>query len=195
MNVCWRSAPTASGCLNSWPSMTCLTACAPGTISPSISAVRKTLLPHTIGEELPLPESGVFHLMFLLLLHSAGRLVSVEIPVPSEPRHCDQLLVPGFSAANAPRPISTVNKTAISMLAKRFVISSLLNKVFILLQLEPFFKQLHERMQRLIDGRRHAQFRAAMKDIAIQCVNLRRLAARQVLRRRRDRVFHFLSEF
>src|SRR5689334_5482525 len=71
--------------------MMCLTALAPGTISPSMSAVRKMSLPQTIGDEWPRPGSAVFHLMFLSTFHSVGKLVSAETPVPSEPRHADQL--------------------------------------------------------------------------------------------------------
>src|SRR5690349_2287874 len=71
------------------PSM-CLTAFAPGTTSPSIAVVRKILLPQTIGDECPRPAIGVFHLMFLVGVHSAGRFFSFEMPEPSGPRHCGQ---------------------------------------------------------------------------------------------------------
>src|SRR5688572_18518684 len=71
--------------------MTCLTAPAPGTTAPSIAVVRNNLLPQTIGDEWPRPEIGVFHLMFLVGLHSSGRFFSSETPWPRGPRHCGQL--------------------------------------------------------------------------------------------------------
>src|SRR5436190_16316682 len=73
-----------------------------------MSVVMKMLLPQTIGEEWPRPGKAVFHLMFLSVLHSAGKLVSAETPVPSEPRHADQLV---FSAA---LPVNRVNAAAAS---------------------------------------------------------------------------------
>src|SRR5262245_48593673 len=109
LKVCLRFAPTLSGCVIGWPFSLCSTAFAPGTTSPSMSVVRKTLAPHTIGCEWPRPSIGVFHLMFLSTFHSVGRLVSDEIPVPSEPRHCDQFepgaasVNDGLNAANASR--------------------------------------------------------------------------------------------
>src|SRR5262245_59143544 len=60
-------------------------------MSPSITAVRKMRSPQTTGEEWPRPAIGVFHLMFLVSLHSVGTPVSVEMPCPPGPRHCDQL--------------------------------------------------------------------------------------------------------
>src|SRR5207249_4648867 len=89
--------PALSGCRNSLSPSICLTALAPGTIAPSIAVVRKILFPQTMGEEWPRPAIGVFHLMFLVALHSVGRFFSVEIPCPPGPRHCGQ-----FGAAELP---------------------------------------------------------------------------------------------
>src|SRR5262245_30022137 len=101
LKVCLWSAPTLSGCRNSWPSIICVTALAPGTTSPSIAVVRKILFPQTTGEECPRPAIGVFHLMFLLAFHSAGRLVSVDTPLPPGPRHWGQLAAPVVVANRA----------------------------------------------------------------------------------------------
>src|SRR5689334_3981342 len=86
-----------SGCRNSLSPSICLTALAPGTNAPSIAVVRKILFPQTIGEEWPRPAIGVFHLMFLVAVHSVGRFFSVETPCPPGPRHCGQ-----FEAAELP---------------------------------------------------------------------------------------------
>src|SRR5215467_5030105 len=99
LRECFLSAPTLSGCLNGLPSYEWPTAFAPGTVSPSISVVRKILLSQTTGDECPRPTIGVFHLIFFVSLHSVGRLVSAEMPLPSGPRHCDQLL---FGTAPVP---------------------------------------------------------------------------------------------
>src|SRR6185369_7527737 len=40
---------------------------------------------------------GVFHLMFVVGVHTAGRFFSVEIPEPSGPRHCGQFPACAFS--------------------------------------------------------------------------------------------------
>src|SRR5712691_1614132 len=79
-----------SGCRNSLSPSMCLTALAPGTTGPSMAVVRKTLLPQTTGEEWDRPAIGVFHLMFLVAVHSTGRFFSVETPRPPGPRHCGQ---------------------------------------------------------------------------------------------------------
>src|SRR6266498_5146280 len=79
-----------SGCRNSLSPSMCLTALAPCTTGPSIAVVRNTLFAQTTGEEWPRPAIAVFHLMFLVTLHSAGRFFSVEIPRPPGPRHCGQ---------------------------------------------------------------------------------------------------------
>src|SRR5690349_11223521 len=71
--------------------MTCLTAPAPEMTGPSTAVVRKSLLPQTIGDECPRPAIAVFHLMFLVELHSRGRFFSSETPWPRGPRHCGQL--------------------------------------------------------------------------------------------------------
>src|SRR5262245_48861287 len=93
-----------------------------------MSVVRKILFPHTIGCEWPCPAIGVFHLTFLSTLHSVGTLVSDEIPVPSGPRHCDQLVlagaapvVNGLNAANATR---LRTKAENSRVDTRFISSS-----------------------------------------------------------------------
>src|SRR5215470_5865855 len=98
LKVCFRFAPTLSGCTKTWPSILCSTAFAPGTISPSMSVVRKILAPQIIGCEWPRPVIGVFHLMFLFRFHSDGTLISDETPLPSPPRHCDQLVAAGAAS-------------------------------------------------------------------------------------------------
>src|SRR5688500_8708660 len=90
LKVCLRLAPMLSGWTNSLSPSMCLAALAPGTSVPSIAVVRNTLLPQTIGDECARPSIAVFHLMFLVGLHSDGRFFSFEIPVPSGPLHCGQ---------------------------------------------------------------------------------------------------------
>src|SRR5262245_66452014 len=58
-----------------------------------MSVVKKILDSQTIGCEWPRPEIGVFHLIFLFAFHADGTPVSEEIPFPSPPRHCDQLVL------------------------------------------------------------------------------------------------------
>src|ERR1041384_4556838 len=87
------------------PSM-CLVALAPGTSAPAIAVVRNTLCPQTIGDECERPSIAVFHLMFLVGLHSDGRFFSLEIPEPSGPRHCGQFPAAAL-LANEPRPATT----------------------------------------------------------------------------------------
>src|SRR5688500_19193773 len=99
-----------SGWTNSLSPIMCFGAFAPGTTSPSIAVVTKILLSQTIGDEWPRPSIGVFHLMFLLVLHSAGKFFSVEIPDPSGPRHCGQL--PAADDAVVAIPNATSNKRA-----------------------------------------------------------------------------------
>src|SRR5436190_20571552 len=77
-----------------------------------MSVVMKMLLPQTIGEEWPRPGKAVFHLMFLSALHSVGRLVSVETPVPSEPRHADQLLFGAALPVNIFNAAKAIKQTA-----------------------------------------------------------------------------------
>src|SRR5262245_16904364 len=99
LKACLRFAPTLSGCAKGWPFSLCSTAFATGTTSPSMSVVKKTFAPQTIGCEWPCPAIGVFHLMFFSTLHSVGTLVSDETPVPSAPRHWDQF-EPGAAVVN-----------------------------------------------------------------------------------------------
>src|SRR6185295_5823869 len=80
----------ASGWTKSLSSKRCLAAFAPGTSAPSTAVVRNTLFPQTIGDECERPSIAVFHLMFLVGLHSDGRFFSFEIPEPSGPLHCGQ---------------------------------------------------------------------------------------------------------
>src|SRR5690349_23607100 len=94
----------------------CLTAFAPGTSSPSIAVVRKILFPQTIGDECPRPAIGVFHFMFFVGVHSAGRFFSVEMPEPSGPRHCGQL-------AAVAAPVTEINTTTAT---KAFTLTILL---------------------------------------------------------------------
>src|SRR5688500_19778893 len=109
-----------SGWTNSLSPIMCFGAFAPGTTSPSIAVVTKILLSQTIGDEWPRPSIGVFHLMFLVVLHSAGKFFSVEIPEPSGPRHCSQLpaadepvvAIPTDMAAIRARLIRRVSFTA-----------------------------------------------------------------------------------
>src|SRR5215510_514850 len=75
----------------------CLGAFAPGTAAPSMAVVRNTLLPQTIGDECERPSIGVFHLMFVVGVHTEGRFFSLEIPEPSGPRHCGQFPACAFS--------------------------------------------------------------------------------------------------
>src|SRR5215213_3264657 len=104
LNVCFLSAPTLSGCRNSLPpSRVCFTALAPGTCTPSTAVVRNRRLPQTIGDECERPSIAVFHLMFLVALHSDGRFFSFEIPEPSGPRHCGQFPA-SARLAKEPRP-------------------------------------------------------------------------------------------
>src|SRR5262245_32541108 len=123
LKVCLRSAPMLSGCRNSWPSIICVTAFAPGTTSPSIAVVRKTLFPHTTGDECPRPAIGVFHLMFLLAFHSAGRFVSVETPLPFGPRHCGQLAAPAVAANQATPERENIRKLILIVEAVLMLIS------------------------------------------------------------------------
>src|SRR5215475_8749686 len=109
LKVCLRFAPMLSGFAMTWPLNLCSTAFAPGTMSPSTSVVRKILFPQTIGCEWPRPAIGVFHLMFLSAPHSVGTFVSEETPVPSGPRHCDQLVAPGPAAPeNSPNATGAI---------------------------------------------------------------------------------------
>src|SRR6185312_1637266 len=56
----------------------------------SVDWVRKILSPQTMGVELPLSGSAIFHLTFLEGDHSVGKLVSVESPWPVGPRQAGQ---------------------------------------------------------------------------------------------------------
>src|SRR5204862_4297320 len=91
----------------------CFTAFAPGTTGPSIAVVRNTLFPQTIGDECDRPSIAVFHLIFLVGLHSDGRFFSLEIPEPSGPRHCGQFpadaLLPQRLTAVKELPKTSVN--------------------------------------------------------------------------------------
>src|ERR1700741_973426 len=98
----------------------CSTAFAPGTISPSISVVRKILLSQTTGDECPRPGMGVFHLMFLESLQSAGKLVSEDTPLPSGPRHWDQLC---FGAASELKGANTAKDIRQAISATRGSVS------------------------------------------------------------------------
>src|ERR1051325_3067553 len=80
----------ASGWTYSLSSSMCLAALAPGTSGPSIAVVRNTLLSQTIGDECARPSIEVFHLMFLVGVHSDGRFFSFDTPEPSGPLHCGQ---------------------------------------------------------------------------------------------------------
>jgi hypothetical protein len=55
-----------------------------------MAVVRKTFFSQMIGDEKPSPGIAVFQSTFLVWLHSVGRLVSVEIPWLSGPRHWAQ---------------------------------------------------------------------------------------------------------
>jgi hypothetical protein len=82
-----------------------------------------------MGDESPRPGIAVFHLMFLSALHSAGRLVSLDTPLPSGPRHADQLLLgaawveSGSNAMIAARQTIKVNIVNVGM---RFIMQWLL---------------------------------------------------------------------
>src|SRR5512132_2111532 len=105
----------------------CLTAFAPGTSGPSIAVVRKILLPHTIGEECPRPAIGVFHFMFLVVLHSVGRFFSSEVPWPDGPRHCGQLALPEAAAELTKTRLESITVTnAIPRRPESFILRFLL---------------------------------------------------------------------
>src|SRR5687768_7902102 len=85
-----------SGCTKTSPPRLCAGFFSfPGTTSPSIDVVTKTLSPHTTGDECARPGIGVFHLMFDAS-QLTGKPASLETPVPPGPRHPGQ-----FSAADA----------------------------------------------------------------------------------------------
>ena len=71
-----------------------------------MAVVRNTRLPQTIGDECERPSIAVFHLMFLVGLHSDGRFFSFEMPEPSGPRHWGQFPAAAL-LANDPRPATT----------------------------------------------------------------------------------------
>src|SRR5215213_2449627 len=122
LNVCLRSAPTLSGWRNSLPPSTvCFTALAPGTTGPSTAVVTNTRLPQTIGDECARPSIEVFHLMFFVGLHSAGRFFSFEMPEPSGPRHCGQLPAAALLAKEL-RPAAAREIPMISVKAIRFTV-------------------------------------------------------------------------
>src|ERR1044072_9956469 len=96
----------ASGWTKSLLSNKCLAALAPGTSSPSTAVVRNTLFPQTIGDECERPSIAVFHLMFLVGVHSDGRFFSFEIPDPSGPLHCGQFPADALPASElSPAPV------------------------------------------------------------------------------------------
>src|SRR5215510_5522899 len=111
-----------SGCRNSLPSSTvCFTAFAPGTTAPSTAVVRNTLLPHTIGDECERPSIGVFHLMFVVGVHTDGRFFSSEIPEPSGPRHCGQFPAAAFSEKTL-TPASAIDIPMVRVKTIRFTV-------------------------------------------------------------------------
>src|SRR6185503_9964830 len=81
---------------------------APSTTSPSIAVVTKIRFSQTIGDEWPRPSIGVFHLMFFEVFHSAGKFFSVEIPVPSGPRHCGQFPADDEAVAAIPNDTAAI---------------------------------------------------------------------------------------
>src|SRR5918997_1593536 len=100
----------------------CTGAFAPGTGSPSIAVVRKTLLPQTIGEEWPRPGTAAFHLRFLVALHSTGRFFSGETPEPSGPLHCGQFAsAPAERTAGALRDDRPTLDARARAIRKRFI--------------------------------------------------------------------------
>ena len=72
-------------------------ALSPGGVNLSFACVRNTRSPHTTGVELPPSGSFVFHVIFSVADHFAGRSVSVVTPSPVGPRHAGQ-----FPAAEMP---------------------------------------------------------------------------------------------
>src|ERR1043165_953529 len=116
----------ASGWTNSLSSSMCLAALAPGTSGPSTAVVRNTLFPQTIGDECERPSIAVFHLMFLVGLHSDGRFFSFEIPEPSGPLHCGQF--PADAVAEKilrPATVKTTSAKVIRRTSFMFLISSI----------------------------------------------------------------------
>src|SRR5688500_8566670 len=105
----------------------CFGAFAPGTTSPSIDVVTKILFSHTIGDEWPRPSIGVFHLMFFVVLHSAGRFFSLEIPEPSGPRHCGQFPAEDEAVAAIPNDTLAIRARLIRLVSfTAFFLCSLL---------------------------------------------------------------------
>src|SRR5262249_54441500 len=64
----------------------------------SVAWVRNTFSPQTIGVELPVSGSGIFHFTFSVADHLTGRFFSVEKPCPVGPRHPGQLSARAVSA-------------------------------------------------------------------------------------------------
>ncbi len=56
-----------------------------------MAEVTKTLFSQTIGDPDPFPGIAVFHLMFLVSLHSNGGFASGDEPFPSGPRQWAQV--------------------------------------------------------------------------------------------------------
>src|SRR5262245_10344637 len=83
-------------------------ALAPAIGSPSIAVVKKTLFPHTIGEEWPSPSMAVFQAMLVAGPQVDGSAVSSETPCPCGPRNCGQFLAETVADPRA----STVNEAS-----------------------------------------------------------------------------------
>src|SRR5687768_1717541 len=100
----------------------CFAALAPGTSAPSTAVVTKILLPQTIGDECARPSIAVFHLIFLVGLHSEGRFFSLEMPEPSGPLHCGQFPAAALSARKL-RPAHANESAMVKVRAIRFTVS------------------------------------------------------------------------
>src|SRR5690349_10134615 len=132
LKVCFLSAPTLSGWRNSLPPSTvCFTALAPGTTAPSTAVVRKMRLPQTIGDECERPSIAVFHLMFLVGVHSDGRFFSFEMPEPSGPRHCGQFPASGFAAVLTQAHTNTVATQSVNAIVFTLIVPLFSGLLFI----------------------------------------------------------------
>src|SRR5260370_26510654 len=61
-------------------------------------------------------------------------------------------------------------------------------------KLRTAFRELDQRVQRMINRGGHSELRAAARDVAVQRINLRAFAAHHVLRRRRKRFGHLCGD-
>jgi hypothetical protein len=65
-----------------------------------------------MGEEWPLPATGVFQRTFFEGPHSSGRFFSAEMPLPSGPRHPGQFASPAAEAGEGELEKETATRRA-----------------------------------------------------------------------------------